>query len=701
VLSATQITTPTIGATLAFTVTRNGQPVTPTLTVRTERRWLSERAVLNVGSLAAARQLVATGPGEVVINVAAEGLTDSVIVRVVPPRPLITALSGPAGRTHLATGDTLVLRGFGMQTVTAAQLFPGGLGLSTATTSDSASLRLVTTSAASGGPCTGRTVAYRLTPSNVDLEIPVATPYTRARTGELALATGEAVALNSAAAGCIRVAPQAANARYLLAWVDDRRMVQAETQFEVPAPGDVTVQLQDQSGPAAAGSAAALHAPVSASGPAGDPPMFSATRATSLLGTTARASRAMMDVPFAACGTTPTVAAWAIYCRTTPWVVGATFNFQPTTAGRPATTARIIATRPKIVAAIIQADEAMLAPAALTRIEATLDFLNTQYLASLRQSLGTTRDVVTSPGSGQLVVMFEAGGASNTIRTTTDGVVPQGAFSFVSMLLNPINCFAVPASCADGGVEPIIVHEVVHTYQFLSNREVRNGLSPFGQTWSMEGGASLHELLTALERHAVPWNANTQFESFASNDPRRQTSIFTNGNVGLFTLGYRSSAAFLRYLAQRLVTERGMTFTDALREVQIGAIEGWYGIGFGGASYGQGLVPRMRTRFGPSWNPVDAMLEWTMAQAADDLTANPRFQDLTSRTGPREVNGRYVHNGIVPSGGVVSGSGSTTLKTSPSGNSGVFQMDDTAAGGSYVATASVGPAVRWMILRVR
>lgn len=699
-MSATLISTPTVGATLPFTVTRDGQPVTPTLSVRTERRWLSERAVLNAASLAA-RQLVAAGPGEVVVHVAAEGLTDSVIVRVVPPRPLLTALAGPAGRTHIGTNDTLVVRGFGMQSVTADQLFPGSFGLTRAANSDSASLRLVATSAASGGPCTGRTIAYRMTPVNVDLEIPVATPYTRARVGELALAPGEAAALSSTAAACLRLAPQAANARYLVAWVDDRRMVQAETQFEVPAPGDVTVQLQDQSGPPAAGAAALRQAPTPTVGATAPAAVSSMSRVAGMRTAAPQASGAMMDVPFAACGSTPTAAAWAIYCRTTPWVVGATFNFQPTAVGRPATTARIIATRAKVVAAVIQADESLLAPAALTRIEATLDFLNTSYLGSLRQSLGTSRDVVTSPGSGQLVVMFEAGGTANTIRTTTDGIVPQGAFSFVSMLLNASNCYALPANCSDGGVDPIIVHETTHTYQFLSNRELRNGQSPFGQSWSLEGGASLHELLTALERHNIAWNANTQFESFPGSDPRRQTSIFANGNVGPFTLGYRGSAAFFRYLAQRLVTERGMTWTDALREVQIGSIEGWYGIGFGGASYGQGLVPRMRARFGPSWHPADALLEWTMAQAADDLTSNPRFQDLTSRTAAREFNGLYVHNGITPSGGVSAGSGTTTSKTSPSGNSGVFQIDDAAAGGSYVATSTVGGSVRWMVLRVR
>ncbi|MBK9411810.1 MAG: hypothetical protein IPN47_27935 [Gemmatimonadetes bacterium] len=113
------------------------------------------------------------------------------------------------------------------------------------------------------------------------------------------------------------------------------------------------------------------------------------------------------------------------------------------------------------------------------------------------------------------------------------------------MLLNATNCYAIPANCNDGGVDPIIVHETTHTYQFLSNRELRNGQSPFGQSWSLEGSAALHELLTALERHSIAWNANTQFEAFAGNDPRRQTAIFANGNVGLFTLGYRGVGSVL------------------------------------------------------------------------------------------------------------------------------------------------------------
>ncbi len=696
-LSATQITTPTIGATLPFTVTRDGRTLTPVLTIRTDRRWLTERAVLSPASLAT-QQLVATGPGEVVVNVSAEGLTDSVTVRVVPPKPLVTALSGPTGRTHLAAGDTLTVRGYAMHQVTPTQLFPASLGLVAAAPSDSATLRLIT-SVETVGSCGGRAASYHLVPTNVDVEIPLTTSYTRARSGELTLAAGESAPLTSGATGCLRLAPAVANARYLLAWVDDRRIVQAQTQFEVPYPADMMVTLQDQSGPATLRAMPSVtpSAP-SRTFSAG----WSAGRMTSApFPTSAALQQPINDPPFSACSTTPTSPDWAIYCRTTPWVVGATFNYQPIASGRAATTARIIAVSPKVVAAVIQADSSLIAPLALTRIQETLDFLSSQYLAFIRASFGNSRDPISSPGSGQLVVMFEAGGVKNTIRSNSDFTVPSGAFSHTSMLLTASNCYAVPQACNLPGVDEIMVHEIVHTAQFLWNRETRNGVQPFGQTWSLEGGAVLHQVFTDLERNGVSWTANTQFESFAPSDPRRLISVFTGGIVTSFTAGYFSSAAFLRDLMQRLVVEHNVPFTVAIQEVQIGAMEGWYGIGVGGVSYGQGLVPRMRARLGPSWDPVQAMLQWTMSEAADDLTNNPLYQDVTNHTSPREFNGLYVHNGISPSGGVTAGSGLLVSTSAPSGNSGVFQIDDPAAGGSYTTTSSVGPSVHWLLLRVR
>lgn len=703
-LSATSLTAAAFGTTLPFSVTRDGRAVTPVLTIRRDRRWLTEREVVSVAALAT-RQITSVGPGEVVINVAAEGLLDSVTVRITPPQPMVTALTGPASRTHLGAGDTLSIRGYAMHQVAATQIFAASLGLTVAATSDSATLRLVTT-LDPAATCTGRPAPYRLTPVGVTLEVPAATSFTRARIAERSLDVGSAAYLSGTEAACIRLAPKGANARYLLAWADDRVITMSESQFPVPAPPDVTVQVSDKSGPPL------LLAAMSASAPALTRPGRSTSFAQLFRGRVAQRTappsmqQGAVDPPFVACGSTPSAAAWAVYCRATPWTVGATFNYQPLGGGKPAGVARIIAVTPTAVAAVFQPDEGFLSPQALPQIQATLDFLHTSYLATLQQDFLVSHSVVTSPGSNQVVIMFEAGIASNTIRSPSDALVPQGGFAMVSMLLNASNCYAIPANCSGPGIDVIMVHEVAHTFQFLRNREARNGQQPFGFAWSTEGGASLHELLAPMAFHNIPWDANTQFEVLAQNDPRRAIGNYANGALSSFTLGYRTSASFLRHLMQRLVKERGVSLNVARHEVQIGGLEGWYGIGFNGANYGTGLVPRMRSHFGNGWDPVQAMLEWTMAQAADDLTANPLFQDLTARINAREVAGRYVHNGFAPTAALVSGAGASSQVTVPSGNTGVFQLNDTDAGGSYEARSTISGVpvtapVRWLLLRVQ
>ncbi len=697
VLSTHALTSAKFDDTLALTVTRDGRTLTPALTLRAERRWLTEAPVVSATALGATR-IVTKGVGRAVISVTAEGLTDSVVVNVALARPLVTAVTGPSGRTHLAAGDTIVVRGYSMQLVTVAQLFAPALGLTTAP-SDSANLRLVTT-LDPAVTCSGRPASYVITPNGVDLNVAASTPFTRARAGEFSLAVGDAQMLSGAAAACIKMAPVSATARYLLAFVDSRRIKQAETQFEVPAPADMTVRVEDRT-TASAVSASAISAVAFASSAE---QRFAA--ATTRRASTPASSSALVDQPFQACTTTPTAAAWAVYCRATPWTVGSTFNYQPIVSGRAAGTAHIIAVSPNAVAAVFDADQALVQPAALVRIQATLDYLSSRYLGVLQQYFKTSRSVVTSPGSNQLVIMFEGGNSANTIRAPGDFVVPGGTWSMVSMLASPTNCYGAPANCTFSGVDEIMVHETTHSFQFLWNVQNRNGASPFGQTWSAEGGAALQELLSQLDRNAVAWDANTSFESFAANDPRRTIAPYNNGSLQYFTLGYRTSAAFMRYLIQRLVKDKGVSFTDALYDVQIGAMEGWYGIGFGGVIQGPGLVSRMKARFGSTWDPVQAMLEWTMADAADDLTANPLFQDITARTAPREFGGVYVHNGFKPYAGISAGTGSAGETTLPSGNTGVFQLDDANVGGSWRTTttasgSAITAQVSWLVLRVR
>jgi hypothetical protein len=63
---------------------------------------------------------------------------------------------------------------------------------------------------------------------------------------------------------------------------------------------------------------------------------------------------------------------------------------------------------------------------------------------------------------------------------------------------------------------------------------------------------------------------------------------------------------------------------DAVREVSRGAVEGWY---VNDTAPRQGLAARMQVRLGSAWDPADALLDWTLSYAADDITPNPAYQD--------------------------------------------------------------------------
>ncbi len=127
-------------------------------------------------------------------------------------------------------------------------------------------------------------------------------------------------------------------------------------------------------------------------------------------------------------------------------------------------------------------------------------------------------------------------------------------------------------------------------------------------------------------------------------------------------------------------------------------MEGWWGINAGNQQNGSGLTARMRARLGASWNPTDALLDWTMSTAADDLTSNPKYQNLTIR----QFMPSTGSNRIRPHGDALRDGVSVTVRRQ-SGNTGVFELED-LSGGSYVASATVAgtasDTLEWLLLRI-
>jgi hypothetical protein len=175
----------------------------------------------------------------------------------------------------------------------------------------------------------------------------------------------------------------------------------------------------------------------------------------------------------------------------------------------------------------------------------------------------------------------------------------------------------------------LVSHELAHAFQALYMYDSRPDTwleSAAGATfWATEGGADLISFETVRRAGGVPLTANFDARDPAATPAARRLAERAHSLAGRLTLGYDAPAGFLRALAARRVAA-GEPVDDAMREVLRGAADGWNGWD----SYGvrrAGLSARMRARLGASWNGEDALLDWALAHAADDLTSDPRFQD--------------------------------------------------------------------------
>lgn len=650
-----------IGAELSLTVLQNGQTVAATLSVRSDSRWLEDRAVVNPATLGSGR-VVAYGPGRAVVEVRAGNRTDSVIVRVAPSRPWVAALEGPQGRTHVGgPADTLVLRGYRMDGITAANVLVNG-DAPTIVSADSASLRF-TLPIMQPAECEGPAPNILLAFSGIDGLLPG--NFTRRREGEVALSPGESIPLTAAQQACLRFEP-ATNAQYLLAWADDRLIEKAKSAPEFPWPDSVRVTVAPQL--------------------AGKPTFGMAALPTPPRAEDVRPASAAAIPP--GC---PLQNSFLVFCRTSPWVEGETFAYYPAATQRPQDLARVLFVRGNIVLAVFRPDSALIASNALAKGTIALDFMAQQAVPLLQSIFSTGSPATTSDESGQLLVTLESSPVAfaSWFPDATNG---HGRWGRVVLDLTPNSAFGSDLGDYSGPLL-ILSHEILHTYQFRWRWQRSVPWSTFlGTSWAVEGGASMFALEMVRQARGIPFLENTNLTGPASS----AISLYFF-RVDNFTEGYMDAASLLRDFTQRLVSA-GLSFEDAMQEVLVGALEGWWGINEEGKALGPGLVARMRQHLGPGWDPVEALIVWTLSQTADDLTTNPEFQNLTVYTGSASTA-----QSMFPPHGVVEGSVTVTA-TKPAGTTGVFEIRD-GSGGSYGAQATVGgtsaSSVRWRLLRLR
>ena len=497
----------------------------------------------------------------------------------------------------------------------------------------------------------------------------------------IALTVGTAKRLTDQEAACLSF-KSIAGARYLLAYVDTRLVNKAKTGAESPWPDSLTVRVEDASG--GAFSSTAARTPLTDR--RGDRPTPMATIPG--LGVAAGASALIPS----GC---PLLNAFYPHCRATPYTVGEGITHYPND-GRPAGPAHVLTIGGNVVLAVFDEDAGLLAPNAKARADSALEPIVKRNIPLLQRTFSLAKPTATSDESAQLYVGLQAASLSSA-GWWTDAVNGHGRWARVRIALSPTGAFGAPDASYTNALQ-ILGHETMHTYQYRWRYEHGGPWQNLlGTGWAIEGGAAFFAQEMVRDRLGIAFLGNTVFGATSSTDPAFPLTAY-NFKVRNFTFGYGDGASLLRDFVQRLV-RAGIPFDDAMGYVLLGAMEGWYGINEENQEHGLGLTKRMQRVLGGTWNPTDALLQWTMSEAADDLTSNGTYQNLTKRS----YSPSTTTNNIRPDAVIVPGS-AVAVSRAP-GTTGVFEID-ASRGGTYRASSNtvrflVTSPLEWLLLRIQ
>lgn len=480
----------------------------------------------------------------------------------------------------------------------------------------------------------------------------------------VALAVGEARPLTAEQAACFTVqAP--GSTRYVLAGFDTRAVDAARSGPEPSLAGSPTYTLGTGS------------APSTVSAPSDRGPLTDVV--------VRRSTAAAAASPFA---------------RTTPWQVGERFALQPLEGAGPMT-ARIVRIQDGHIAlAIIDEQATGHATRFTADMERALDYMSREGFAVLNAAYGARRPVTTA-ASGQLLVVLSAWSPDRGAGASITEMQPEGAGPGTVLWMNldvrPGVREGLDAYDVTSYRLKVLAHEMAHAWQARFLWETR----PAGETrtaamsaWAGEGGADFVSLDVVRRYLNVGLQSNWNWsEALRDLGNPLVLALEPASARGRLAGGYFDASSFMRDLQVRLV-RRGMPVNAAIGEVAQGALEGWFGVDGAGVRR-RGLTDRMQGALGAQWDPADAALMWTLAQAADEQTANPDLNNLVFRSAV-DGDSRFAWEPAAPD--LVAGGAAAHQVSAPAG--GVFWVRVRSEGGGVVAARSDVPA-RWMIARIR
>lgn len=414
-------------------------------------------------------------------------------------------------------------------------------------------------------------------------------------TSPIALAVGEAAApLNRNVRRCEVAA--IAGAEYVVAWVDTRAIEGARTGTEPSfEPYPITLSIAPDS----------------------DFPGVRSDVRTSNSG--AAADSAVIPHIIDGTGASSGILETRPRQRRTPWVLDEEFLLEDDYSGlpRPAKVMRVYEGGIVVVRWVDDpTDDLTLYLAQLDTAMALVQ----QHARPLMRHVFTSTDP-SSTQAGQFLMLLQQ-----------DVLAPARSFAEVSgdTLYTWMDLLPYPWTSATRFAQTL-AHEMTHSYQRAYMHATRDASGLPSQAgaafWAVEGGANLmsYEFLRRLS--GAPLDANREWRTPATSTAMALFQQRAQPAGGVITDGFDAAMGFFRDLTLRRMAA-GEGTDEALRAVSRGAIEGWFGLD--GVSQRLGLAARMRERVGASWEPADALLDWTLSHAADDLTPNPRYQDRAS-----------------------------------------------------------------------
>jgi hypothetical protein len=389
------------------------------------------------------------------------------------------------------------------------------------------------------------------------------------------------------------------------------------------------------------------------------------------------------------------------FTRATPWTAGERFPIRRLDTGEQVT-ARIVKVTGRYAFALVEADEDGHTAKFISDTEKALDFILSQGEGVEDRVWGAGRPV-TSAGSGQMLIVYAAWNVDNGAGSATTYAAQDGSGVSTYVWLNLNVKPGVRDSYALMDVPSfrlkVLAHELTHAWQMryaYASQAAGPRAVAFGPAWAMEGTADLVSMDIVRRSLGVGLTSNWSWQSrFNAPNPGVTFALEPADTRGRLSRGYYDAASFLQDVQVRMA-RKGMDADEALSQVARGAVEGWYGIDGAGVRR-QGLADRVRAVLGGSWEPADAVLLWTITQAADDQSSSPELNNpvYDHAADPDDANAWKAATDEVQAGRTFA-----YQVTRGAGTSFFVRLKDGGEGGTVSLSATIG-GTRWMVARVK